>query len=204
MPIKEIQKLIESNVHTRILQAAIRLANISMKTDLVAEIRKNWIRARVFELQCHIAVLLTLHTGKRPGVLCGIKLDDVYNAKEFKAESRKEMDKPVYRIRVVPTFQYAVYKTVAVAHIHVNETLLILLEVLCNLRQIVDQATLVAWLLTSCRNFPLCDIWDLLTKAWRDADCASRFDSTMMRHTIVTHSRNGQKKLTREEIKALA
>ena len=37
-----------------------------------------------------------------------------------------------------------------------------------------------------------------------DADCASRFNSTMMRHTIITHSRNGQKKLTREEIKALA
>ena len=166
MPIKEIQKRIESNVHTRILQAAIRLVNISVKADLVAEIRKNWTQARVYELQCHIAVLLTLHMGKRPGVLCGIKLDDMYNAKEFKAESRKETDKPVYRIRVVPTFQYTMYKTVAVVHIHITETLLILLKVLCNLRQIVDQATLAAWLLTSHRNFPLCDIWDLLTRAW--------------------------------------
>ena len=42
VPIKEIQKLIESNIHTWILQAAIRLVNISVKTDLVAEIKKNW------------------------------------------------------------------------------------------------------------------------------------------------------------------
>ena len=66
----------------------------------------------MYELQCHVAVLLTLHTGKRPGVLCGIKLNDIFSAKQFNIESRRKTAEATYMIQVVPISEYAVFKTV--------------------------------------------------------------------------------------------
>ena len=158
----------------------------------------------MYELQCHVAVLLTLHTGKRPGVLCGIKLDDIFGAKKFNVQSRRKTAEATYVIQVVLSSEYAVFKTVQISHIVVTETFLVLLEALAFVRQVINKSQLQARLLTSAKDFPLCRISNLLMKAWGDAGCEGRFTSTMMRHTIMTHSRNVEKNLSVEEIKALA
>ena len=92
IPVKEIQKLIESEKHTKIIQGAVRIASIKDEAQCIEYVKNKYMRETVFDLQCHIAVLLTLHTGKRPGVLCGIKLQDVFSAKQYNAESRDPED----------------------------------------------------------------------------------------------------------------
>ena len=146
-------------------------------------------------------MLLTLHTGKHPGVLCGIKLDNIYQAKEFVAEKTGDR---AFRLQVIPACEYALYKTVPVSFMHVSKDVLLLLEVLSMLREIVDAASEDACLLTSVRDKPLMHIDNIMKKAWKDAGCQGRFNSTMMHHTIVTAARDPKNKLTEEELKALA
>ena len=196
VPIQDINKMVESRAHTTIIQAALQIAD-TQEDEREELIQKRWNRARVHELQVQIAVLLMLHTGKRPGVLCGIKLDNVYQAKEFVAEKTGDW---AFRLQVKPACEYALYKTVPVSFMHVSKDVLLLLEVLSMLREIVDGARL----LTSARDQPLMHIDNIMKKAWKDAGCQGRFNSMMMHHTIVTAAREPKDKLTAEELKALA
>ena len=100
--------MVESRAHTTIIQAALQIADT--QEDKHEElIQERWNRARVYELQVQITVLLMLHTGKHPGVLCGIKLDNIYQAKEFVAEKTGDQ---AFRLQVIPACEYALYKTV--------------------------------------------------------------------------------------------
>ena len=175
VPIGEIQKLIESDALMRIIQRAIRIATIKDKEECIDYI-KNYTQESVYALQCHIAVLLTLHTGKRPGILCGIKLNAIFSAQCFNIQSRKDTDETTYIIQVVPSYEYALFKTVQVTHIVITETFLILLEALSVVRQVINKSQLEARLLTHL-DFPLCDIWDLLQKAWGDAGCEGQWQN---------------------------
>ena len=96
------------------------------------------------------------------------------------------------------------YKTVPVSFMHVSKDVLLLLEVLSMLRQVVDGASEDARLLTSATDKPMLHIDKMMKKAWKNAGCQARFNSTMMRHTIVTGARDPKNKLTEEELKALA
>ena len=183
------------------MQAALRVSQIKDEEQRISFIQQNWTRAGVFELHCHLAILMTLHTGKRPGVLCGIKLADVYNADKFWP---KDTGEEVYRIKVVPKFEFAMYKTVPVAYIHMSEDILILLETLTFLWQVVDRHSEDARLFTSASNFALLDVWDLIKRAWSDSGCKGRFNSTMIQHTIVTASTDPEHNLSVDEVKALA
>ena len=148
-----------------------------------------------------MCVLLTLHTGKRPGVLRGVKLGDIVDAQKFAAEKTGDES---FMFNVVPACPYAVFKTVAISTIHISEHVLHLLDALVFLREYVDNAERSDRLFTSCKDLPLSQVHELLLKCWKDANCKGRFNSTMMWHTIVTASRDPVNRLTEEEIKTLA
>ena len=81
-----------------------------------------------------MAVLTTMHTGKQPDVLCGIKIKDIYKAKPFEAKDGEKS----YKFHVKPDCKYAVFKTVGISDVNVSEDLLSLLEQLAFLRLNID------------------------------------------------------------------
>ena len=87
--LSNLQKFIESEAHTEIINAALKLAECQTDEEHHQLANEEWGRRQIFKLQAHLAVLLTLHTGKRPGVICGIKIQDIANAKEFKADKSR-------------------------------------------------------------------------------------------------------------------
>lgn len=190
----QIAKFTESPCHTSVIQSIVAPG---WKKDITGD---TWDRQRVFEVQCHLAVLLTLHTGKRPGVLCGMRLHEV-----LKAQGMQDAEGHVnaWKIRVVPECPYARFKTVGISHLLISPAMFKLLRALTYLRQQVDRAKSNDRLFTSVTGIPLKNVRELFQKAWHDAGMKGRFTSTMIRHTIVTHAYQlGQ--CTAEEIQALA
>ena len=201
IPLGMLQKLIESKQHSKALEKAMYVLRIKMHEECAEHAQLKWDQGSVYNLQCHMCVLLTLHTGKRPGVLCGIKLGDIVDAKKFVA---KKTGDESFMFNVVLACPYAVFKMVAILTIHVLEHVLHLLDALVVLREHVDGATQDDRLFTSRNDLPLRQVHELLTKCWNDANCKGRFNSTMMWHMIVTASRDPVNKLMEDEIKALA
>ncbi len=72
VPLSDIAAFIESETHSEVVEMLIS----EQWKQHVAE----WKREDVFKIQCHAAVLLTLLTGKRPGVICEMRLQDITNA----------------------------------------------------------------------------------------------------------------------------
>ena len=138
-------------------------------------------------------------------MICGIKVSDVDtstgNVKEVKKNSD---DEPSYQFEVKPTCEYASFKTVEVAYVTVSCDMMVLLTTLALLRLNVDRCSSEARLFTSIRECPLLDVDDILKKAWNEAGLKSNFNSTMIRHTIVTHGRDPKNSLSVAELKALA
>ena len=200
IPLSMLQQLIESKEHSKALEKAMYVLRIKMHEERMEHAESKWDRDSVYNLQCHMCVLLTLHTGKRPGVLCGVKLGDIVDAQKFVA---KKTGDESFLFNVVPACPYAVFNTVAMSTIHVSEHVLHLLDVLVFLRQHVDNAKRSDRLFTSCNDLPLGQVHELLMKCWKDANCKGRFNSIMMRHTIITASQDPVNRLTEEEIKAL-
>ena len=204
--LSDLQKFIESKVHTEVIDDAMKLAAIESYEECCDEATKLYTRKEVFQLQCHLAVLLTMHTGKRQGILCGIKIGDINsntdNVMEFRDESNP--DEVSYQFKVVPSCEYAVFKTIPVAYVNVCNSLLTLLETLGFLRLEIDCCFMDHCIFTSFTQVALLDIDVLMKKAWSDASLKSRFNSTMMQHMIVTQARDPENKLDVEELKALA
>ena len=201
VPVSMLQKLIESKEQLKAHEKAMYVSRIKMHEECVEHAQLKWDRGSVYNLQCHMCVLLTLHTGKRPGVLCGIKLGDIADAKKFVAEKTGDES---FMFNVVPVCPYAVFKTVAISTIHVSEHVLHLLDALVFLREHVDGATRHDRLFRSPGDLPLGQVHELLMKCSNEANCKGRFNSTMMWHTIITVSRDPVNKLMEDEIKALA
>ena len=196
----DLHKFTESKVHTDVINNALRVYNTAQKEDDDKSLKKeleNYGRRQVYQLQCHLAVLLTMHTG--------IKVSDVDsstgNVKEVKKNSNEE---PSYQFEVKPTCEYASFKTVEVVYVTVSRDMLVLLETLACLRYNVDCCSNEAYLLTSIRECPLLDVDDELKEAWNEAGLRSKFNSTMIRHMIVTHGRDPKNSLNVGELKALA
>ena len=148
----------------------------------------------------HVCPADTPHR-KRLGVLCGIKLGDVTDAKKFVA---KKTGDDSLMFNVVPVCPHAVFKMMAISTIHVSEHVLHLLDALVFLRGCVDGATRDDRLFTSRNDLPLGQVHELLMKCWNYANRKGRFNSMMMQHMIVTASRDPVNKLTEDETQALA
>ena len=166
VPLSMLQQLIESTEHSKALEKAMYVSSIKTYEDRVKHAELKWNRDSVYNLQCHMCVLLTLHTGKRPGALCGIKLGDFVGAQKFVA---KKTGDESFMFNVVPACPYAVFKTVAISTINVSEHVIHLLDVLVFLRQHVDNARRSDRLFTSRRDLPLDQVHELLLKCWKDA-----------------------------------
>ena len=206
IPLADLKKFLESKEHREVMNKAMYIYMTEDYEERVERAKELYKRKQVYELQCHLAARLTMHTGKRPGVLCGIKIEDVNskgeNVKEFRAQW--DPDELSYQFKVVPSCEYAVFKTVSVAHVNVSGGMLSLLETLGFLRLAIDKAVRDQRLFTSYTMIPLLDIDVLMKKAWSDAGLKSNFNSTKIRHTIVTAGRDPENKLNVEELKALA
>ena len=204
----DLQKFTESKEHTDVINNAIRVYKAVQKKDNDESLRRElakYGRRQVYQFQCHLAVLLTMHTGKRPGVICGIKVSDVDSetGNVTKVESNND-EEPSYQFEVKPTCEYASFKTVEVAYVNVSRHMISLLQTLALLRLNIDKCADEDRLFTSVRQCPLLDIDDELKRAWNEAGLESKFNSTMIRHTIVTKGRDPKNSLTVEELKALA
>ena len=81
------------------------------------------------------------------------------------SSGQETREKKCTELRLYQSFEFAVYRTVLVAFIHMSDGVLSLLEVLAFLGQIIDRDPEDAHLFTSARNFALLDVWDLM-KAW--------------------------------------
>ena len=215
VPIAELKKFLESKAHKNTLKHALDTISVKGSTKRRHHAIQFYTRKELFELQCHVALLLTLHTGKRPGVLCGIKCSDVNKTnkelKRFVAEKDRDLIDPEtgaapcsFQFPVTPSCEVAVFKTVSVSYINVSLKMLQLLAILAYIRKVVDRCSDSARLFTSVEKHPLMEINTLLKKAWTDAGCNLPFTSTMMRHTIVTRARDPEKNLTVDELKTLA
>lgn len=200
IPITEIMKFVDSEAHTGIIRRLLQLVEISDADEQKAEALK-WTRKEVFRAQCHMAILLTLHTGKRPGVLCGMKIQDVLDFRQFQAETSDEVS---YQISVIPTCQWAMFKTVVYSIITISGHVLKLLEALCCLRVWADKSKCDGRVFTSMQLYGLLHLAQVGMKAWKEAGCKGRFTSTMMRHTIVTAARDLKNNMSLDDLKALA
>ena len=103
--------------------------------------------------------------GKRPGVICSIKISNIEEVQTFRAEASGD---EAYRFKKVPNCEYALYKTVPGSYVHVTEHVLMLLKILGFLQLIIDRCSMDAHLFTLKTDCPLLGIGDLLTKAWKD------------------------------------
>ena len=213
IPINEISKFCESKKHKAVMQKATDAVKVMKDTteegleDLLNYLIERYSRNDIYELQCQVAVLLTMQTGKRPGVICAIRNIDVQrgskNLERFHPE--KNPEQWVYRIRVAPSCIWAKFKTVEVAYVCVKEKMLDLLRLLGLLRRSIDRSREDDdRLITSYEKHALTDIDDQMKKAWKDCGLTSRFNSTMIRHTIVTRARDPKKNLSVDELVALA
>ena len=200
----DLRKFLDSKVHNDVISKAMGI--FYSEEDSMDYAKANYSRKEVFQLQCHVAVLLTMHTGKRPGLLCGIKIHEIDrntdNVKKFTATSTP--GESSYQFKVTPECVYAVFKTVAVAFVNVSQDMMDLLTALGYLKINIDKASVNDQLFTSFTDLELLDIDRLMKKAWTDAGLRSAFTSTMIRHTIVTRSRDPENKLDEDQIKALA
>lgn len=201
IPILEIKKFTESKVHMKVLQLLLKLSEMKDEEER-DNIMRCWTRQDVYNVQCHIAVLMTMHTGKRPGVLCGLRIENVLKAEQAYTEDMDENDE-IWRITVMPVCQFTVFKTVSVAHLTMSVEVLNLLDALCTLRSKVDGAQEDDRVFTSVTGCGLKDLCDEVKVAWKSAKCESRFTSTKMWHTIVTAAMDLQNKCSEEELKAL-
>ena len=212
---EDMVKYLKSKALASAIDHARRMLAIRDMRKRETEAYGRYTGLEVFELQCHLAILLTLHTGKRSGVLCGIKIGDVSSKnKEFKkfvAESDRGVIDPTtgkekhsYQFMVAPRCEMAMFKTVPVAYVNVSEEMAELLQILAFLRITVDRASPEDRLFSSKRKYPLMTIDGLVKQAWSDGGCESRFSSTMVRHTIVTKAREPERNLSVDELKALA
>ena len=59
-----LQKLIESKQHSKALEKAMYVSRIKMHEEGMEHAQLKWDRRSVYNLQCHMCVLLTLHTEK--------------------------------------------------------------------------------------------------------------------------------------------
>ena len=114
--IDDINKLVESMAHTSIIQTALQVADTTKVSALCRIYVQEVDTSHVYEFQCHMGVLLMLHTGKLPGILCGIRLENIYTATEFIVE---KTDVWAFRMEMVPACEYVMYKTTPVSYIHV-------------------------------------------------------------------------------------
>ena len=203
--IADLKKFLESEEHLEVLKKAKMVAEQETDAEKQRVAHELYSRKDIFKLQCHLAVLLTMHTGKRPGVLCGIHVEDVYGEngiKEYIATSSP--NEISYQFRVVPSCEYAKFKTVSVGYVNINAAMKDLLVVLAFLRLSVDGCTTTDRLFTTVRQYPLLDLDKVMKRAWAEAELTSKFNSTMIRHTIVTKSRDPKNNLEVDELKALA
>ena len=210
VPLKEIKKFQESTKHRAIMKKAAEGVEYMIKhpeqTALLEYLLPLYNRKEIYDLQCHLAVLLTMATGKRPGVICALENAHVgMNSKSLtKFYPEKCPDEWAYRIEVAPTCKFAKLKTVEVAYVNVQRKMLHYLRLLGFLRVTIDRSGLDDRLFTSSQKYPLTDIDDQMKKAWKDGGLTTRFNSTMLRHTIVTQARADKSNLSVQELVALA
>ena len=71
--LSDLCKFIESKAHTEVINEVLRLAHCENDEEQL-EVAQEFGRSEIYQIQYHLAVLTTMHTDKRPGVLCRIKM----------------------------------------------------------------------------------------------------------------------------------
>ena len=103
IPIEELKKFAESSVHTQVIG---RLLDNNFNATA-----NEWPREVVYQTACHVAAELVLNTGKRPRVICGMRIKDILDAQEdIDAEGKKVMT-----VKIEPECPYGIFKTVTVS-----------------------------------------------------------------------------------------
>ena len=159
-------------------------------------------RKQIYTLQCFLAVDISLHTGKRPGLLCGIKHQDIKDARKHDVIHFENTNEQCFQIIVCPSDDTLTYKNVSVGFLNVKPHMFKIIERVSDIKLKYGGAELGDYLFTSPKGFPLLHLNNEMKGAWAKSGCESNINSTMIRHTIVTGSRNDN--LSLQELKALA
>ena len=197
VPLSDIQAYVENDGHEHAIQ---ELLNIEAEEEL-AEEYKEIDRKQLFLFNAFVALDLTIHTGKRAGLLCGIRLRDVENAtEEIFADA---VDKQCYRMLIDPGHDYLSFKTVQVGIVHVLPGMYKLMMALVRLRM-ANGSSPNDRLIQSRHGYPVINLPPILRHAWNFCGLSSAITSTNMRHTIVTASRAPEHDCSMQQIRALA
>lgn len=194
IPIEELKKFAESSVHIQVIG---RLLDNNFNATA-----NEWPREVVYQTACHVAAELVLNTGKRPGVICGMRIKDILDAQEdIDAEGKKVMT-----VKIEPECPYGIFKTVTVSVMKLELPIYRLLKQLCRVRQESEEASDNDRVFTSSTNIPLRNLQEQFRKAWTECGCVGVFTPKIVRHTIVTqfHNAIAKNRMPKEELEALA
>ena len=192
---KDLERYVDGEEHTLFLN------NLRNNSWMATEATK-LTRKQIYAIQCFLAVDLSLHTGKRPGLLCGIKHQDIEDARKKEMIVFENTLEPCFQITVCPSDDTLTFKNVSVGFVNINPEMFKIIERVSMIKMKYGGAELGDYLFTSPRGFPLLHLNNEMKGAWAKCACESNINSTMIRHTIVTASRNAN--LPIEELKALA